>query len=331
MTWFPTMSRKRASAADERAFTSAEVEVLASAVQRTPSVHNTQPWALDVHGRSATLYERHVEGLHEQDPEGRDRRISLGAAVADLELSMRGLCWTTDVRWHSEDEPGVATVIGTHRKLATELDRERSKAIADRASFRRPFAERAVPHQLRTCVISVARVQAGWIRDSADERALARNLARAARINRSDIRYQRELAMWLSDPTGGTGFPQDALAETGLPAVGLVGSGTALPDQERLAEWIGQESVLVFSTLTDEPRDQLRVGMAVQRAWVEATRLGLVGSVLTQPLRLPDVREELRDDLGLGGMPHLLLRVGFPPDPSAPQAGRRPLPQVFET
>ncbi|MBE9376587.1 nitroreductase family protein [Saccharopolyspora sp. HNM0983] len=323
------MSRKR-GVAEERPFTSEEVETLAEAVRLAPSVHNAQPWTLAVDGRSATLHERSVEGLHEQDPEGRDRRISVGAAVADLALSVRALGWATDVRWHAEDEPGTATVIGTHRQRATVLDRERARAIGERASFRRPFAGRVVPHLLRTCVISAATVQASWIRGGAEERALARNLARAARINRSDVRYQRELGMWMSEPSGGTGFPADALAETGLPSVGLVGSGTRLPDQERLAEWIGQESVLVFSTLTDGPRDQLRVGMAVQRAWLEATRLGLVGSVLTQPLRLSEVRTELRDELGLGGIPQVLLRVGFPPEPHVPHAERRPLPQVFE-
>lgn len=329
MAWFPTTSRKRAIT-DERPFTSAEVEALAEAVQRTPSVHNSQPWSLRVTGRSAVLHERYVQGLREQDPEGRDRRISMGAAVADLEMSARALGWATDVRWHAEDEPGVATVIGTHRERAGELDRERGRAIAARSSFRRPFARRPVPHLLRTCVMSVAGVQAGWIRPGAEQRALARNLARAARINRSDVRYQRELGMWMSEPSGGAGFPQAALAETGLPSVGLVDSTTPLPGQERLAEWIGRESVLVFSTLVDGPRDQLRAGAAVQRAWVEATRLGMVGSVLTQPLRLPDVREELRDDLGLGGTPHVLLRLGFPTEPAVPRAGRRPLPQVFE-
>ena len=42
------------------------------------------------------------------------------------------------------------------------------------------------------------------------------------------------------------------------------------------------------------------------------TDAGLVGSVLTQPFQLPEVRAGLVEALSLAGFPQLLLRLGHP-------------------
>ncbi|MFI0465742.1 Acg family FMN-binding oxidoreductase [Saccharopolyspora sp. 5N102] len=326
MSWPPMLHRQPPESADERPWTPEEVAVLAEAVRRAPSVHNTQPWSLRVQGRAAVLRLRSTPELAHHDPDGRDRRMSCGAAVANLAIAMRGLGWATDVHWHADD--GEAAVIGTHRRPATAIDRERRRAIGRRASFRRAFTGRPVPHLARTAVAAAATTQATWVDGPAEEHALARLLAYAARTNHADKTYQRELGAWIG-PVSDEGLPAEVLPTRGVPATGLATGATRLPDQEQIARSLARESVLVFSTITDGPRDQLMAGEAAERAWLEATRLGLVASVMTQPLRLSEVRARLSVELGLGGMPQLLMRIGYPPAIPVPRAGRRPLPDLF--
>ncbi|HEX8768433.1 MAG TPA: hypothetical protein VF714_08690, partial [Jatrophihabitans sp.] len=51
----------------------------------------------------------------------------------------------------------------------------------------------------------------------------------------------------------------------------------------------------------------------LERAWLEATRLGYVASLFTQPIEIASVRVRLRLELELGIWPQLLLRVGKAP------------------
>src|SRR5690349_11700136 len=78
-------------------WSSSEVGVLARAVSHAPSVHGTHPWTLEALADSAELYERFDAVLPHHDPGGRDRAISCGAAVTNLELAVRALGWDAEV------------------------------------------------------------------------------------------------------------------------------------------------------------------------------------------------------------------------------------------
>lgn len=83
------------------------------------------------------------------------------------------------------------------------------------------------------------------------------------------------------------------------------------------------------STSDDGPRDHFQAGAAAQRVWLEATRLGLVGSLTTQPSRLPAIRSGICAATGLSGMSQLLVRLEYPRGLPDPPSARRPLPEVF--
>ena len=76
------------------------------------------------------------------------------------------------------------------------------------------------------------------------------------------------------------------------------------------------------------PLAWLRAGEALERLWLEATRLDHVISLFTQVIEVPDIREELRSQLGLECEPLVLIRVGQ----AAPNAAtnRRELDQMID-
>jgi hypothetical protein len=73
------------------------------------------------------------------------------------------------------------------------------------------------------------------------------------------------------------------------------------------------QCLFLLATVADDEPSWLRAGEALERAWLEATRLGYVASLFTQPVEIAAVRVRLRLELELGIWPQLLLRVGKAP------------------
>lgn len=301
---------------------------MTSAVTRAPSVHNVQPWQLRVHDRTAVLTERTGIELAGHDPFHRDRDISGGAALSNLVLAVRNAGWDVDVGRAVEDDDLFAEVVATAPSPPEEAERRCYAAIPERSSYRRPFADEPLTRAVREELVeapAVPEVHLHWLQGHDEALVLARLLVYAANAHRDDVPYQRELAAWLAvdQQDRGVGVPAEALGEEGVSAVGLTTAATPLPDEQRLAERILPESVLVISTDPDTRVERMRAGEAMQRLWLELTSRGLVASVMTQPLRLGEVRANLPLRLDLRGVPQLLMRVGAPSQAAPPRSTRR--------
>lgn len=287
-------------------WSSTEIGVLARAVSHAPSVHNTQPWTMEARAESAELYERFDVALPHHDPTGRDRLISCGAALANLELAVRALGWAADTRLFPDSgHPDLVAVVGTAgRKETTAAEVECYAAIFRRHSHRRPFNLHPVSRgTLRGLagVVNEPGVQARVIDPRTECATLAELLDYAAGALRDDRGYQRELSSWSTGPAGTT-----------LPWGGLVRADTHVPDTVTLTERLMREGILVLLTPDDTRRDHLLAGVAMQQIWLSAITRGMVASVLTQPLHLHEVRSALIERLGLAGYPQLFLRLGHP-------------------
>ncbi|RKT87268.1 hypothetical protein SAMN05421805_102318 [Saccharopolyspora antimicrobica] len=291
-------------------WSAAESVVINRAVQNAPSVHNSRPWSLALRGRSAELRERPTL-LAQHDPEGRDRRISCGAALANLVLAIRGLRWTTEVAFGSSAGLVTATVTATGRAEPSEAERRRGAAVLDRWSCRRPFDGPGLPASTLDVLleaIAAPGVTGRWVSGADEALGVARLLTYAGRVFRGNADYQRELSSWTT--VTGDGLRREGLGERGLAAVGLTTGRTRLPDEHVLATRIQREAVLLVGTQADGPAEQVRVGAAVEQTWLEATAPGLVVSVMTQPLHLAEVRSGLAAGLGFPAMPQVMMRFG---------------------
>ncbi|HEY8374248.1 MAG TPA: nitroreductase family protein [Pseudonocardiaceae bacterium] len=308
-----------------------EEGVLVRAVQRAPSVHNTQPWVLELHQRSALLFERGDVSLPHHDPTGRDRLISCGAALTNLVLAVRNLGWRTAVALFPDPThpDHVVTVTAVSPQPPTETEAAWFAAIPRRRSHREPFASSPLDEdEIRALMAAADEPGVDVHRISGPEQAhaVAGLFEHAAGVLRHDSGYQRELAAWTvsgtEDPTG-TGIPRLRLEGTGLFG-GLVRPGGPAPDRYVLASRLQQECVLVVLTAEDGKRDHTVAGAVLERVWLTATSLGLGASVVTQPLHLREVRSGLAERLDLPGFPQALLRVGRTVDTPPAVPHRRP-------
>ncbi|EME55086.1 Acg family FMN-binding oxidoreductase [Amycolatopsis decaplanina] len=318
-------------------WTRAETEVLARTLLRAPSVHNIQPWRLEFDGDRLLLRERRELELREHDAQGRDRLISCGAALANVELAVRVLGY--DLTTRVFPEPGapdiVAAIETTGRSSPSDVDLHRYSAIARRGSYRHPFSARRISREKIGDLIAASAgsgVEARLIHDELELSRIADLLEFAAEAYQHDLAYQRELALWtIRDERyhrHGVGLAASALPAGSLPWAGLVRTATAVPDHRVLQRRLAGETLLVFLTLDDGKHDHLRAGHALQDTWLDAVDDGLAGSVLTQPLHLPEVRSGLIEDLELPGFPQAIMRFGYPTG-LVPPSPRRAVDEVL--
>lgn len=306
----------------------AETAALVRAAGRAPSVHNSQPWRLRVRGSDVDLVERTDIELPWHDPEGRDRLLSCGAALANLQLAVRALRreFTTSFPAHGDVLATVHTRPGGRRSAACLV---RYHAIGRRRSYRREFSPEPVGEADLADLLAAVEEPRVYALVPHHLEALAEMLGFATRVFRSDAAYQRELDTWTAHTFGRhalgavDGVPEAAFSDDPLPAAGLVRRTTPVPDDLRLAERLAAETLVVFCTADDTRRAHLAAGAALQRVWLEATVHGLAGSVLTQPLHLTGFRERLAERLWLPGLPQAIFRCGYPVS-AAPPSPRLP-------
>ena len=314
-----------------------EAKILIRAVQLAPSVHNSQPWALELSGHEVLLFERRDITLPYHDPTGRDRLMSCGAALANLELTVRELGRHASTSL-SDDPPlsdwaGTVTASAPHPPTTTE--HAWFEAISRRRSYRLPFGSKHLSDKEIRAVHAAAKVNGigtHLIAGQNEAHAVARLVEYATNVFRHDRAYQRELTGWITHRRNRrvhTGIPHELLGP-GLRFGGLTRPSNPAPDSDVIAESITRETVLVFFSEHDSRREHLLAGTALQRAWLAATALGLAASVVTQPLHLSEVRGGLADLLQLPGRPHALLRVGRPTRPVL-AAPRRSAYEIAET
>jgi hypothetical protein len=237
--------------------------------------------------------------------------ISCGAALANLELAVRALGWDVQVSLFPEGQRPdlVARIETVARKEATGRQVEQYSAIFRRRSYRAPFSLHQIPsHSMRTLADASAtpRTVARVIEHRTESGVLAELLGCAAEVLRDDRAYHRELTAWTAQ------FPAPFRDVSTMPWTGLVRGSTRIPDTITLTERLAAEGLVVVVTEDDSRGDHLAAGLAMERVWLTAITHGLVGSLLTQPLHLAEVRSALIERLGLPGYPQVLLRVGYP-------------------
>lgn len=316
------------NAHDERMWSDGEIEVLARAVLRAPSVHNIQPWSLALPELRAELSERTDLSLPEHDPTGRDRLISCGAALENLVLAVRVLGWATEVEMSPGGGSLVAVVTPSGREPPSDSELHAYAAISRRRSHRRPFADIPVAPSLLAPVIGELPHGIGCrVLRAADKDLLSVLLEQAARTIQSREGLQRELEEWTGEwrPDGvGDGLVRPGYDKAGLPWAGLVRWTSLIPDAPTLARRLAAENVLIFWVKEDDRAGHVATGVAMQRSWLAAVDGGLAASVLTQLLHEDAVRERVTAELNLPGHPQLIMRLGYPDGPVRHAARRRP-------
>lgn len=323
--------------------TRSDVERAVTLAVSAPSIHNTQPWRWTYGHGVLELHADRSRQLPMLDPDGRSLLLSCGAALELVQLGLAGRGWHTAVdRLPDPERPDLLARIRPLGRVATDpAVLQRAVAAERRYTDRRPFRTEPVPPRLVDSLVAAAAGDGvyGHAVQRADERLdLAVMFSWADQVETSDPAYRAELAHWTRhrDESAPDGIPASAVPHTvaGSPRhadvpvrdfeAGITG-GQDLP-----AAVDEQPLMLVLFSLDDGPAAWLRAGESYARVSVEAERLGLGSSAMTQAVDLPAVRERFRMLMDWSDHPQMVLRVGRPLDDERPEpTGRWPLTAVL--
>jgi hypothetical protein len=320
--------------------TASTVRHLAMLATRAPSVHNSQPWRLVMTGRGLEVWADRTRLLPVIDPQGRQLLVSCGALVHHVVVAALALGLEPQVELLPTRDADLAariTLTPTGRSPWT-ADVQRAVAILRRTTDRTRFQDAPVPDAFFEQLWRAAEQQGAMlIRASDADRVLLDVLvAHAEEELRSDEAYLSELGHWVFDPEQrpdrADGIPLAAVdpgpgrAEE-APGRRFTGTSTAVSvPAPRAAE---RPDLLLLTTAGDDPRDWLQAGKALSALLLEGTQLGLAAQPLGQVTDVPHERVRLRRELGLVGVPQLLLRLGPAPRASALVVPRRDVDTVL--
>jgi len=309
-----------------------ELRGLVAAAVAAPSIHNSQPWRFVLRRDGIEVYADPWRLLDIVDPAGRELHISCGAAVLNLRVALRvqGRLAPTELLPSPDDPLHVATVSVGPPAPPGAHDRVLHAAVWRRHTQRGPFENRS-PEGATLQRLSETAAQEGAVLrvlDVADRESVVALVRTAETRLRNDPSYRRELRHWTTDAEGGQGVPTWAFGPASLIdelPVRDFAAGRPVAGRRTVTFEAGS-AIAVLSTAGDTPADWVRAGQALERVLLEATAAGLVASMFTQPLELPELRELLT---GTGDLqwPQMILRIGYGPE--AQSAPRRPLDDVI--
>ena len=307
------------------------LERLAAAAVRAPSSHNTQPWIFEADGDRLRLLADRTRALPVNDPEDRELTVSCGCALFNLRAAAaaEGLGTRLTVL-PEDDDPDLLAILSFEGAPEAALA-DLAAAIGTRRTFRKAFAERPVPDETRAALAAAAEAEGAWFDVVGEEErrdALATLVEEGDATQWDDPRWRRELAAWMHPRRQGDGLslpgvavPLARFAVRRIDLGGRVGAHDG--ELARTAPLLA-----VLGTTGDEEADWLAAGQALERVLLAAAMAGLQASYLNQPVQVAELRTRLAALCRPGGAPQTVLRLGYPTS-DAPEAPRRPLPEVF--
>lgn len=307
-----------------------------------PSTHNSQPWRFVLSENGIEVYADYGRRLPVADPGNRELLMSLGAAIYTLRVAAAHFAFRCVVDHEvslASDRP-VATVYltpGEQRSGEEESAGELLPHVPVRRTNRHPFLVSRVPASVVQTLERVAEHHAARMMISTDgslNNRVAALVEDAERRRYADPAFRRDLAEWIhpdhaDNEDGMTGATWGA---GGIPSV-IVPWATRMLDMGRMhaahdRNLCIEAPALVVIASEDGVPCWLDVGELLQHFLLTVTKEGLQASYFNMILQVPDLRVELKRQLGLDSWPQLLLRIGYCLAATEPTP-RRPLEDVI--
>lgn len=305
-----------------------------------PSTRNSQPWRWHINGDALELYADFGRAMPALDTRGREMIMSCGATLFTLRVAMDWFGCNSSISLyprHGDDELLARLVFEdglSAGDLASLFD-----GIELRHTQRLPFEDLSLPDALVEKLVEDALAENTRLQvvTSDDQRhKLAHLVAEGDRRQLASPTFRLGLKGLLRsnftrrrDGMPGYAFGLGWLNSLLMPlAIDSKEHGTELAMDDCLAVAYAP-LLVVLSTDRDDPPGWLAAGQALARVLLRAAVAGVQASFLNQPAQFADLRQTMRETLGIVSQhPHVMLRLGYAtPTRATP---RRPVAAVLD-
>jgi hypothetical protein len=288
-----------------------------------PSGHNTQPWRFNLVDGSIEILADSARRLPVVDPDDHALYISLGAALENLTIAARqsGLDSSTEYFPVSAADRLVVHLTRMSRPDGNEL----FAAIPERQSTRCAYDGRAIPpDDLRRLEAASAQegVQFRLIEARHEMEAVTQFVMEGNRRQMADPAFVEELMAWVRFSRREAVEHSDGLTASamGMPATprwlgsrimrALLRPEAQAAQAEKLIR--SSSALMLFIAERHDREHWVKLGRSFQRVALAATLRDIRQAHMNMPCEVPELRDRLRQHLGLAdAQPLLLLRIGY--------------------
>lgn len=290
-----------------------------------PSGHNTQPWLFEVNEDEMciNLYADRTRALPVIDPDDTELIISCGTALQNLVTAMNYFEYYAEIDFFPSetDNDFLAKIRPMIGYEPDSSDKKIFNAIKNRHTNRMPFADDKIDgyklDKLKS-VVSEEKVNLFIIEGEQLREEVIKVIEQGDKIQAANKSFCRELAQWVhpnrtnsKDGIPGYAFGMGDLISFGSPFfIGNLNWGDIQAGRDRnLVK--GSPVLALIESKNNKPIDWLHTGMALEKLLLKASSEGIAASYLNQPIEVPELKEKLKQLLGLKGHPHLIIRMGY--------------------
>jgi hypothetical protein len=303
-----------------------------------PSGPNTQPWKFAIHGSSISVFADLTRSLPFVDPSNRTLFMSVGCAIANLDVAAKHFGFAPNISYFPDGlesdlvasvqlSAGQEPVDGQDDLFAQIQRRHTTKDRYEHALIETPLLkemERNINHP---------GLYLTYLADEDAKDKMADLVSRAHQIQLAKKEFRQNLGEWLR--SNWTAEPDGMPLYTfGVPDVVSLGFPAAFKEFDLSRPVIYRDSGLIhdcstLAVLTSDLDDKLTwtmCGFALENLLLRATSYDIRASFFSQPIGLPILREELKNQINRGH-PQLIFSLGMA-KPMRPSP-RRPIEDVI--
>lgn len=298
-------------------------KIVRSAI-KAPSGHNTQPWLFVKEEEGICIMPDFKRVLPVADPENRELFISLGCAAETAMIAARFYGYNAVLNKSLLEKQGEIKILLSKNENAEE--QELYSFINSRQTTRNFYSDSPISDddlkKLKQ-VISESDTELAFYIGHAKINTFLPYIFEANALQMSNPVFKHELIQWLRFSEKEALQKGDGLysACSGMPSPGkAIGNFivkhfvTVKSEEKRLLKLLDTTAILVM--FTSENNDILgwfKTGLNLQRFLLTCTKLGLSHSYINLPCQLNQVRDKMKEDLGLAGFPQIITRLGYSP------------------
>jgi hypothetical protein len=302
-----------------------------------PSGPNTQPWKFSIGEGTVSVFADLGRSLPFVDPSNRTLYMSVGCAITNLTVAAEHFGFAPQISYfplgqESDLVAEVRLLARPGQGMPDDLFPQIQRRHTTKDRYENATISRTALMEIEKS-INLPGLHLSFFQDKEARVKMADLVSRAHQIQLAKKEFRQNLGQWLRN--NWTAEPDGMPLYTfGVPGAISLGFPAAFKEFDLSRPVIYRDSMLIhgcstLAVLCSDQDDKLTwtlCGVALEKLLLRATSYDVRASFFSQPIGLPDLRDELKSLVNLGN-PQLLFSLGMA-KPMRPSP-RRPLEDVI--